>query len=198
MKKIILFLTLAALIAIPVYGSTRNKYATLISSDGKEKVVAVGSAESNFYTGKLGWRLMSNSHLLGGTGVTDGTYITGFLTGTGGAGTYEVSPGQTALSQPITAFTPGVQYDSVSGAFDVLSGCGCVAGDTPCVHAAAARKYAETVVRVADAHGVETVDLFTAFRTAGKDPPLVRNGALTEQGVALAESLIEKKLAALP
>ena len=86
----------------------------------------------------------------------------------------------------------------VPPAFDVLSGCGCVAGDTPCVHAAAARKYAETVVRVADAHGVETVDLFTAFRTAGKDPPLVRNGALTEQGVALAESLIEKKLAALP
>ena len=83
----------------------------------------------------------------------------------------------------------------VPPAFDVLSGCGCVAGDTPCVHAAAARKYAETVVRVADAHGVETVDLFTAFRTAGKDTPLVRNGALTEQGVSLAETLIEKKLA---
>jgi len=73
MKKIILFLTLAALIAIPVYGCPRKKYATLISSDGKEKVVAVGSAESNFYTGKLGWRLMSNSHLLGGTGVINQT-----------------------------------------------------------------------------------------------------------------------------
>lgn len=83
----------------------------------------------------------------------------------------------------------------VPPAFDVLSGCGCVAGDTPCMHAAAARKYAETVVRVADSHGVETVDLFTAFRTAGKDSPLVRNGALTAEGVSLAESLIEKKLA---
>lgn len=86
----------------------------------------------------------------------------------------------------------------VPPAFDVLPGCGCVPGDAPCVHAAAARAYAETVVRVADAHGVETVDLFTAFRTSDKDIPLVRNGALTEAGGALAELLIDKKLSVSP
>ena len=84
----------------------------------------------------------------------------------------------------------------VPPAFDVLAECGCVPSAKPCVHAAAARDYAETVMRVADAHGVETVDLFTAFRTVGKGTPLVRNGVLTPEGVALAESLIEKKLAA--
>jgi hypothetical protein len=77
--------------------------------------------------------------------------------------------------------------------FDVLPGCGCEPGDAPCRHAAEARKYAEIVVRVADAHGVETVDLFTAFRTASAGEPLVKNGALTSAGVALVESLIEKK-----
>jgi hypothetical protein len=85
----------------------------------------------------------------------------------------------------------------VPPAFDVLPGCGCEPGNAPCTHAAEARKYAEIVVRVADAHGVETVDLFTAFLTAGADVPLVKNGALTAAGVALAETLIEKKLGAL-
>jgi hypothetical protein len=81
--------------------------------------------------------------------------------------------------------------------FDVLPGCGCEPGDKPCVHAAEARAYAEIVVRVADAHGVETVDLFTAFRTAAPGAPLVRSGALTPAGVALAEALIEKKLGSM-
>jgi len=82
----------------------------------------------------------------------------------------------------------------VPPAFDVLPGCGCVPGDAPCVHAAEARAYAEMVVRVADAHGVETVDLFTAFETEETETPLVRNGLLTPEGVALAESLIENKI----
>lgn len=82
----------------------------------------------------------------------------------------------------------------VPPAFDVLPGCGCVPGDAPCVHAAEARAYAEMVVRVADAHGVETVDLFTAFQTEGSGSPLVRNGMLTPEGVALTEALVEKKL----
>ncbi len=82
----------------------------------------------------------------------------------------------------------------VPPAFDVLAGCGCVAGASPCEHAVEARAYAETVVRVADAHGVETVDLFTAFRTAGDGTPLVLGGALTPAGRAFAESLIEKRI----
>jgi hypothetical protein len=87
----------------------------------------------------------------------------------------------------------------VPPAFDVLPGCGCVPGSAPCIHAALARAYAERVIRVADAQGVETVDLFTAFRTAGASGgPLVKNGALTPEGVALAESLIRKKLESEP
>lgn len=82
----------------------------------------------------------------------------------------------------------------VPPAFDVLPGCGCVSGTEPCVHAAEARKYAEIVVRVADAHGVETVDLFTAFQTSDAGLPLVLNGQLTPEGVALAEAMVEKKL----
>lgn len=39
-----------------------------------------------------------------GTGVTAGTTITGFLTGTGGAGTYTVSASQTVSSTTITAY----------------------------------------------------------------------------------------------
>lgn len=78
--------------------------------------------------------------------------------------------------------------------FDVLPGCGCVPGAEPCVHAAEARRYAEMVIRVADAHGVETVDLFTAFQTVLPGQTLVRDGVLTPSGVALAESLIEKKV----
>jgi hypothetical protein len=83
----------------------------------------------------------------------------------------------------------------VPPAFDVLPGCGCLPGDAPCGHAAEARTYAEIVVRVADAHGVGIVDLFTAFHTAGSAAPLVKNGALTPSGAALAAALIEKKLA---
>lgn len=82
----------------------------------------------------------------------------------------------------------------VPPAFDVLPECGCPPGPAPCVHAAKAREYAEIVMRVADAHGVETVDLFTAFQTAGAAGTLVHNGALTPEGVQLAEALIEKKL----
>jgi hypothetical protein len=85
----------------------------------------------------------------------------------------------------------------VPPAFDVLPGCGCLPQASPCAHAAAARVYAEIVVKVADAHGVETVDLFTAFSTAGRTPPLVQNGALTPEGCALAERLIQKKLGGL-
>ncbi len=82
----------------------------------------------------------------------------------------------------------------VPPAFDVLPGCGCVPGLVPCEHAAKAREYAETVIMVADAHGVETVDLFTAFTTAQTNTALVKNGMLTEAGVTLAENLIRKKI----
>lgn len=58
--------------------------------------------------------------LSGGT-ITAGTAITGFLTGTGGTGTYSVTPSQTAASTTITAVIPPVTYDSQAGAFRLAS-----------------------------------------------------------------------------
>jgi hypothetical protein len=59
---------------------------------------------------------------LSGTGVTAGTTITAFGTGTGGTGTYTVSVSQTVASGTITATNPAVVYDSVSGSFVIYSG----------------------------------------------------------------------------
>jgi hypothetical protein len=43
---------------------------------------------------------------LSGKGVAPGTQITGLITGTGGVGTYTITPSQTVLSEIITATTP--------------------------------------------------------------------------------------------
>lgn len=59
--------------------------------------------------------------LLNGTGTTAGTYITALGTGVGGTGTYTVSVSQNAISGAMSTSSPGVSYDSVSGAFVVVS-----------------------------------------------------------------------------
>lgn len=60
---------------------------------------------------------------ISGSGVTAGTYIVAFLSGTGGTGTYTVSESQTAGSTTITATGRDldVTYDSVSGAINIAS-----------------------------------------------------------------------------
>ncbi|NBW08596.1 MAG: DUF3383 domain-containing protein [Caulobacteraceae bacterium] len=60
--------------------------------------------------------------VLSGTGVTAGTVITARLTGTGGTGTYVVSPSQTASSTTISAGPATVAFDSVSSAFVITGG----------------------------------------------------------------------------
>lgn len=60
--------------------------------------------------------------VIAGSGVTAGTYITAFVTGTGTTGTYTVSASQSVSAEGMTATNPAVQYDSVSGAFEILSG----------------------------------------------------------------------------
>jgi len=75
-------------------------------------VTAVGSG--TLYVGMI----------IAGTGVTDGTLIVGLDSGTGGTGTYFVSPIQTVASESMTggvASGPTVTYDSVSGAFVITS-----------------------------------------------------------------------------
>lgn len=59
--------------------------------------------------------------ILGGTGVTGAKYISAFLGGVGGTGTYTLSGSQAMSSSTVTLAAPGVTYDSVSGAFMVIS-----------------------------------------------------------------------------
>jgi hypothetical protein len=56
-----------------------------------------------------------------GSGVTAGTYITELGTGTGDTGTYVTTQVQHVASEAMTAVLPVVTYDSVSGAFTVIS-----------------------------------------------------------------------------
>lgn len=58
-----------------------------------------------------------------GSGVTADTYITALGTGVGGAGTYTVSPSQSASSTAVTGVgrDVAVTYDSVSGGFIITS-----------------------------------------------------------------------------
>ena len=56
-----------------------------------------------------------------GSGITAGTFIAGLGTGTGGTGTYIVTIGQTHASEALTLVMPTCSWDSVSGAFTVVS-----------------------------------------------------------------------------
>lgn len=60
--------------------------------------------------------------VLSGSGVTAGTYVTAFGTGTGGTGTYLVSQATVVSSTTITNTRPAVSFDSIAGAFVVTSG----------------------------------------------------------------------------
>jgi len=58
-----------------------------------------------------------------GVGVASGTFITAFLTGSGGVGTYTLTLSQSPIgSESVTMIMPTVTYDSISGAFTVVSG----------------------------------------------------------------------------
>jgi|SRR5215469_3353889 len=59
---------------------------------------------------------------LAGAGLAAGSVITAPISGTGGAGTYVVSPTQTVASEAMTAGAAVVTFDSVSGAFIITGG----------------------------------------------------------------------------
>ena len=95
--------------------------------------MGIKAAQAGTFTGSISGSTLAVSavaagttlgvgQVISGTGVVANTYITSLGTGAGGTGTYGVSTSQTALSAPMTAFNPAVTYDSVSGAFVVLSG----------------------------------------------------------------------------
>lgn len=58
-----------------------------------------------------------------GSSVTANTFVASFGTGTGGAGTYNLTQSSTeATPETMTIFAPAVSFDSVSGAFVIASG----------------------------------------------------------------------------
>ena len=77
--------------------------------------------------------------VISGTGITAGTTIVSFGTGTGGTGTYTVSISQSAASTTISAGPLVITYDSVSGAFVFTGGTpGATASVTSAIGAVAA------------------------------------------------------------
>lgn len=60
--------------------------------------------------------------VLSGSGVTAGTVVTALGTGTGGVGTYIVTPTQTAASTTVSGGPLAVTYDSVSSSFIITGG----------------------------------------------------------------------------
>lgn len=96
--------------AVSQYQSVASE--TVTAAYGELTVTAVASGS------------LSVGQTLSGAGVSAGTQITGLGTGTGGTGTYYVSPSQSVASEAITATASplSVAYDSVSGGFLITSG----------------------------------------------------------------------------
>lgn len=59
--------------------------------------------------------------LLSGAGLTTGTYVTALGTGTGGTGSYITTQTQQVASESIVLTNPVVSYDTIAGAFNVIS-----------------------------------------------------------------------------
>lgn len=99
-----------------------------------ESTLAISGASQGTVTATIAATVMTVSAVLTGTnpiqvgdkitgaGVTANTFVASFGTGTGGAGTYNVT--QTSAVGPITmtSLLPAVSFDSVSGAFTISSG----------------------------------------------------------------------------
>lgn len=92
-------------------GSYTNATATTYTAT--KKVVATINGQIATVTGSISTTTLTVTavtsgtlavgQVLSGTGITAGTKITGFITGTGGTGTYSVSTSQTASSTTVTA-----------------------------------------------------------------------------------------------
>ncbi len=112
----------------PHYIISDKYYGNVVHADGAdsgvvhapiEPATCVGSISGSVLTvtGVSAGRLSIGAGL-SGSGIAAGTVITGFISGTGGVGTYSVSPSQTAASTTITASyadKPNTSYHPVTG-----------------------------------------------------------------------------------
>ena len=99
-----------------VYGRTGTTYRLATTPDTTSRATMLagatvtGSIDATILTvTAVSSGVLSVGQTISGTGVTGGTTITAFLSGTGGAGTYTVSASQTVASTTITAVSnPGI------------------------------------------------------------------------------------------
>lgn len=102
--------------------SFSNAAALLQTAIGHYDAVVTGAIASTTLTvSAVASGTLAIGQTISGAGVTPGTVITALGTGTGGTGTYTVSPSQTASSTTISAGQTTVAYDSQLAAF-VISG----------------------------------------------------------------------------
>lgn len=106
------------------FSNAAEMIAQALGIEGVQAATFTGSIAATVLTVASGLTgTVGIGDVLSGTSVTANTYVVAQLTGpAGGLGTYTVSTSQTTSSTTITAFTPAVQFDSVSGAFLILSG----------------------------------------------------------------------------
>lgn len=98
---------------IYIRGGTSSSYSTGVLIGPNSSALVVWNNKTAEYTASISGTTMTVSAIatgqiqvgqfLTGTGVTAGTYVTEFLTGTGGAGTYTVSASQTVSSTTMTS-----------------------------------------------------------------------------------------------
>lgn len=82
------------------YTATKKVAATI---NGQTASVTGSISTTTLTVTAVGSGTLAVGQILSGTGVTAGTRITGFISGTGGTGTYSVSVSQTVASTTITA-----------------------------------------------------------------------------------------------
>lgn len=95
--------------------------AALGATGPQDGIVTASIAATTMSVSAVSSGQLNIGDVLAGTGVTAGTYITAFATGTGGTGTYTVSQAQTVASTSVTATKPVVTYDGLAGAFTITS-----------------------------------------------------------------------------
>lgn len=104
------------------FSNAAQLIAAALNVQGPQAATFTGDITSTTLTASSVVGILSPGSRITGTGVTSGTYIVSQLTGTaGGAGTYQVSASQSVASTSMTGYEPAVSYDSVSGAFKVIS-----------------------------------------------------------------------------
>jgi hypothetical protein len=130
---------LNALLSVVIDGVTKSATINLAAATSFsnaalliQAALAISGPSSGVVTGSIAGTLLTVTgvasgslavgQVLSGTGVTSGTYISALGSGTGGTGTYTISPSQNMSSSSLTIHDPAVSFDSVQSAFRISSG----------------------------------------------------------------------------